>query len=108
MGTVQGGEEIMGGQRRNFKNFDDLDGLKIMTVNIPMRYRAYIIKLIKMGLEPSISEYIRKAVKNQISMDTRTLEYMDKLLGMQPKTQEQQDNEFLKSNGIKVIRRLEY
>lgn len=54
--------------------------LKIIAVNLPEIDICYINKLMKFGYCASRSEYIRRAVKNQIEDDRNTMRYQQKIM----------------------------
>jgi len=52
----------------------------IITINLPETYIDYIRELNDWGNTPSRSEYIRKAVANQIEEDLKTKRYMESVI----------------------------
>ena len=85
----------------------------IITVNIPEVYLKHIQKLMDFGIANSRSEYVRHCVRNQVARDLLLKEAIEDFATdgpsiPKPRTQEEKDNEFLETNGIKIIRRLEY
>ena len=54
--------------------------LIIVTVNLPEKYLDYIQELNEWGNTPSRSEYVRKAVANQIEADFKTKRYIESIV----------------------------
>lgn len=50
---------------------ETMNGLRIVTVNIPQKYLDFIAKLQEWGITPSRSEYVRIAVMKQITEDLK-------------------------------------
>jgi len=83
--------------------------LKIITCNIPLEHLKYVQKLMDWGIVPSRSEYIRRAVGNQIERDNETKRYVEEVI------ETTIDNKnFIKIPGyngnkpVQILRRLEY
>ena len=52
-------------------------GLKVVTCNVPIPYLKYVDKLMKLGICPSRSEYVRRALGEQILRDFYMLDKME-------------------------------
>ena len=52
----------------------------IVTINLPESSLDYMRKLNEFGFTPSRSEYVRRAVSNQIEEDLKTKRYMEAVI----------------------------
>ncbi len=82
-------------------------GMKILTVNLPIHYINRIEMLIKNGLYPSRSEAIRNAIREFLLVEFKMIERMNDTIEKERKNREEEDANWLKENGISILRRLE-
>ena len=85
--------------------------LKIVTCNFPIKHINYIKKLIEYGLVPSRSEYVRRAVGNQIADDLKTKRYVEDVMVGKIKLDPSKYIKIPGYNGdkpVEIIRRLDY
>jgi Arc/MetJ-type ribon-helix-helix transcriptional regulator len=63
-----------------YTSISEEDNMKVVTINLPKPYLAYIKTLMDWGITPSRSEYVRRAVEDKIREDMKLRLYIDEVI----------------------------